>query len=125
MFPVFNLRHATPPGFQYTYVLPINSRCWLCSNIHPSPQANHIRRCISHTPRAAVFHARLLDNQEGAYTERYVFRKLSARCFSTPTFLPPAIFQLLWRDIEHGKSAQGGVVYITVVCGIYLSVTTR
>ena len=37
--------------------------------------------CITPTP-GAVFRARLLDNQEGANTERYVFGKLSGgRCF--------------------------------------------
>ena len=35
--------------------------------------------CVPQPPGAA-FQARLLENQEGANTERYVFGKLSARC---------------------------------------------
>ena len=64
-----------------------------------------IRRCISH-PSGVVFQARLLDNQEGANTERYVFGKLSARCFQ-----PRACWHRHHSncgDIEHGKSAPGG-----------------
>ena len=67
-----------------------------------------IGRCESHTPRA-VLQARLLEKQEGANTKRYVFGKLSARCFQRRSF---------WHrhysncgDIEHGKSAQGGAIY--------------
>ena len=65
-------------------------------------------RCVSH-PAGAVFQARLLCNQEGANTERYVFGKLSARCFRR---------RPLWHrhnsscgDTEHGKSTQRGVIY--------------
>ena len=72
------------------------------------PTAYCVRRCISHTPRA-VFPAGLLDNQEGANTERYVFRKLSACCFQRRNS---------WRrhypncgDIDLGKSAQGCAWY--------------
>ena len=66
-------------------------------------------------PPGTFLQARLLDNQEGAETERYVFGKPSARCFQRRPF---------WRrhhsscgDVENGESAQGGVVY-TVVHGI-------
>ena len=41
---------------------------------------------LSHTP-GAVFQARLLDNHEGATTERYVLGKLSATCFSNAELL--------------------------------------
>ena len=44
-----------------------------------------LRRCISH-PLGAVFQGRLLGNQEGANTERYVFGKLSARRFQRRPF---------------------------------------
>ena len=67
---------------------------------------------VYHTPRAG-FQARLLM-QEGANTERYVFGKLSPRCSQR---------RPLWHrqysdcgDIDHGQSAQGGVIY-TVVYG--------
>ena len=43
------------------------------------------RRCISHSPGGG-FQARLLDSQEGAYTKRCVFGKLSARCFRRRPF---------------------------------------
>ena len=67
----------------------------------------YIRRCVSHTLEAA-FLARLLVNQKGGNTERYVFGKLSARCFKRRPF---------WHrhcsncgDVERGKSAQRGVI---------------
>ena len=69
--------------------------------------------CITHPP-GAVFQGRLLENQEGANTERYVFGKLSARCFQR---------RPCWHrhysscgDIDHGKSAQGCVMH-TVLYG--------
>ena len=63
-------------------------------------------RCLSRE----VFQAQLLGNQEGASanTERYVFGKLSARRFQTPTFCAPTRFQL-WRDRAR-KSTQGSVM---------------
>ena len=77
----------------------------------PTPKG----RCISH-PTGAVLQARLLDNQEDANTERYVFGKLSARCFQR---------RLFWHrhysncgGIEHGKSAQGCVIYTYIVYGV-------
>ena len=43
------------------------------------------------------FQARLLDNQEGANTERCVFGNISVRCFLTPaSFGTGTVFQL-WR----------------------------
>ena len=72
---------------------------------------------ITHHTPGAVFRARLLDNQEGPCpnTERYVFGMLSTRCAQRRPF---------WHrhysncgDINHGKSAEGGVIY-TVVPGI-------
>ena len=38
-----------------------------------------------HTPPGAAFQARLLDNQEGTNTERYVFGQLSVKCFQCRT----------------------------------------
>ena len=38
------------------------------------------------TPLGRFFEARLLDNQEGANTERYIFGTLSARCFLSAPF---------------------------------------
>ena len=70
-------------------------------------------RCISH-PSGTVFQGRLLGNQEGADTERSVFGKLSATCFQHPTFLAHRHYSN-GGDIEHGKSAQGGVI----VCNIH------
>ena len=77
------------------------------------------RRCLSHTPGAG-FQARLLDNQEGANTERYVSGKLSARCFQRP----PSWHRHYSNcgDIDHGKSAQAGAIYApssTVAPAIY------
>ena len=59
-----------------------------------------------------VFKARLLHNREGGNTERYVFGKLSARCFQ----LRPFCRYFKCGDIDHRKSAQGPVIY-TVVHG--------
>ena len=63
---------------------------------------------ITHPP-GEVFQARLLDNQEDANTEPYVFGTLSAKCFLRRPF---------WHrhysnrgDINHGKSALGCVIY--------------
>ena len=64
--------------------------------IHHPPQASRAGRdpdwttvydtvYVSH-PTGTVFQARLLDNQEGANTERYAFGKLSARCFHAELF---------------------------------------
>ena len=67
---------------------------------------------MSHTP-GAVFQARLLDNQKGANTERYVFGKLSSIYSNADLFGTDAIPTV---DISTVKSAQGCVMY-TVVCG--------
>ena len=57
-------------------------------------------------PLGVIFRARLLDNQEGAKTERYVFGKLSARCFQRrPLWY---LHYSNFGDIDHGKSAQEG-----------------
>ena len=40
--------------------------------------------------------------------DTYVFGKLSARIFPTPTVLAPTLIRL-WRDIEHGKYRPRGV----------------
>ena len=70
---------------------------------------------ISHTP-GAVFQARSLHNQVGANTERYVFGTISsARCSNADLF-GTRHYSSCCGDIEHGKSAQGGVLY-TVVYG--------
>ena len=63
-------------------------------------------------PRGSVFQARLLNNQKGANTERHVFGKLSARCFKPPLFWHR--YYSNCEDIEHGKSAQGCVIYAVV-----------
>ena len=48
------------------------------------------RTVCHHThPAWAVFHARLLDNQEGANTEPYVFGKALGETFRTLIFLAP------------------------------------
>ena len=65
--------------------------------------------CISHSP-GAFFQGRLLDNQEGANTERYVFGKLSARYFQPRPFGHRHYSKR--GDIKHGKSGQGRVIYI-------------
>ena len=65
-----------------------------------------------HTPEA-VFQARLLDNQGGANTDRYVFGKLSARCFQRRTFWD-LHYSNCCGDTDHGKSAQVGVIYTVV-----------
>ena len=55
--------------------------------------------------------ARLLDNLDGANTERCIFGKLSARRFHRRTLGTGELFQLLYSNccggIGHGKSAQG------------------
>ena len=68
---------------------------------------------ISHTP-GAVFQARLLDNQEGANTERRRLRQALGEIFPTLTFLAPTLIQL-WRYRRHEKSDQGGVMYTVVL----------
>ena len=70
---------------------------------------------MSHTP-GAVFQARLLDNQKGANTERYVFGELSSIYSNADLFGTDAIPTV---DISTVKSAQGCVMY-TVVCGSWL-----
>ena len=67
---------------------------------------------ITHDTPGAVFQARLLDNREGASanTERYVFGKLSARCFPRRAFWHR--HYSICGDTDHGKSTQGGVIYI-------------
>ena len=77
---------------------------------------------VYHTPLEAVFQARLLDNQEGANTERYVVGKLSARCFQR---------RASWYrhysncgDVDHGHSAQEGVIN-TVLYGMLASRVVR
>ena len=71
---------------------------------------------ITHPP-GATFQAQLLDNQEGANIERYVFRKLSARCLQRRPFRHRHYRYPNCRDIGHGKSAQRGVVYTVVLYG--------
>ena len=63
---------------------------------------------LSH-PLGEAFQARLIDNQEGGNTERYVFGKLSARCFQPRPFRNRHHFNC--GDIERGKSAQGCATY--------------
>ena len=68
-------------------------------------------------PPGADFQARVLDNQEGANTERYVLGKLSARCLQrrpAPTLL--FIFRL-WRYRVREIGPGGAGVMYTVVCG--------
>ena len=74
-----------------------------------------IRRCMSHTPLGRLFQPRLLDNQEGANTERYVFRKLSARrgvsnvdLFGTGGTIPAAVEM---PSLENRP--RGGVIFCT------------
>ena len=55
-----------------------------------------IRRTVYITPPGAVLQTRLLDNQEGANTERYGLRKALGEMLPTPNFLAPKLFQL-WR----------------------------
>ena len=56
-----------------------------------------IRRCLPHPP-GAVFQARLLDNQEGAATQRQVFAKLSVRFFQRRSFWHPHYSCLLYTS---------------------------
>ena len=52
---------------------------------------------ITPAPPGAVFQARLLDNQEGANTERRLrLRKALGEMLPTPTFLTTTLFQV-WR----------------------------
>ena len=63
------------------------------------------RRCahISCSP-GAVSQARLLENQECADTERYVFGKLSARCFQhLPVFFTAIIPTLETSTVENRR----------------------
>ena len=64
------------------------------------------------------FQARLLDNQEGANTERHVLGKLSARCFPRRPFRHrqysniPAVNTVRYTDIDHGMC---GAIYGTYI----------
>ena len=66
---------------------------WSSANDMRCPAVPYrIQRCMSHTPEA-VFQAPLLDNQEGANTERYVrLRKALGETLLTPTFWAPSLF---------------------------------
>ena len=70
-----------------------------------------ISQHIHNNPPGAVFQARLLDTQEGANTERYVFGKLSAIGFQHRPFRHR--YYSKYGDIDHGKSTQGCVAYCT------------
>ena len=63
-------------------------------------------------PPWAVFHARLLDNQEGVNTERFVYGKLSA--ISNADLCGPDTILTIVGDINHGESNHGDVKYTVV-----------
>ena len=68
------------------------------------------KRPFSSHPPGAVFQARLLDNQEGAATERYILgrlRKALGEMFLAPTFFWHRLCCSICGDTEHGKSAEG------------------
>ena len=64
---------------------------------------------VYHTP-GGVYQARLLDNQEGANTERYVFRRLLAKRFPNADLFSHRHYYNC-RHVEHGKSAQPSVLH--------------
>ena len=75
---------------------------------------------VDHTTMGGFPKTRLLDNQEGADsadTERYVFGKLSDRCFQRRPFWHRhysnySNYSNYYHcgDIDHGESTQGGVI---------------
>ena len=76
--------------------------------------SSRIRRCLSH-PSGAFSKLDFSTTKRVANTERYVFGKLSARCFRHRPFRHRHYSNC--GDIGHGKSGHGGVIY-TVVYGI-------
>ena len=78
----------------------------------PASVSYRKRRCISHTPGGRFFQARSLDNQEGANTETIRLREALGAVFSNAdlfgTDTTPTV-----EIIDHGKSAQGGLVLYT------------
>ena len=62
---------------------------------------------MSHTP-LVVFQARLLENQEGPNTERYVFGKLSTRCSNAALFGTGTVLTVEIPSIENRRR---GVMY--------------
>ena len=78
---------------------------------------------IYHTshPPAVVFQARLLDNQEGANTERYVcLQKALGEVFPTPSFLAPALRTAVPTAVETPSMEnrpRWGVIYRTQYTG--------
>ena len=93
---------VTPPGVQQVREA-LNAEQLPCTR-------GGVAVYITHLPEA-VFQARLLDNQEGANTERCVFGKLSAICFQRRPFWDR--HHSNYEEIEHGITA---VIY-TVVNG--------
>ena len=71
----------------------------------------------THTP-GAVFHARLLDNQEGTHPKRPVFGKLSARCSQCPPFWHRWNYSNCCGDIDQMEYRPSGVMY-TVAYGTW------
>ena len=78
---------------------------------------------VYHTSLGTVFQARLLDNQEGADTNRYVFGKLSARCFYRRSFVAPILLQLSVEisTMEDRPRGGVGVVYTVYIYGSHPS----
>ena len=64
---------------------------------------------MSYTP-GAVFEARLLYNLEGAITERLITSSETSRRDFSNADLSLVRTQFTCGDIEHGKSADGGVI---------------
>ena len=73
----------------------------------------HIQECAS-PPSKTGFPSSVLDNQDGANTERFVVGKVSARCLQRRPFWHRQ--HLNCGDTEHGKSAQAGA--ISTVIGV-------
>ena len=61
-------------------------------------------------PPGAFFRARLLDNQEGVNTKRYVFGQLSAKSFERRPFWPSTL--LINVEISSVENRSRGVWYI-------------
>ena len=78
-------------------------------------QRYRICRCISHTPLRRFFPSSIARQPRGCQYRTTRLRKaLGETLFPTPTLLAPTLFQhSKCGDIDHGKSAQGGLVLYT------------
>ena len=97
----------------------MNVSCWLALLLYRYSIEIHFEvykyvifpyRTVYIIPLWGGFQARLLDNQEGANAERYVFGKLSVRRFQRRPVLAPVLLEpLLWR-YRPWEVGPGGVI---------------